>query len=110
MVGLKAQLDAIEKKLARLEVIESHLLDLLLPQRKAFLRSPQAEPPAVVADGVQQLLGHTAALHEKLDALAVAVADAATKPTTFEEAHAELAAAEAPAPAPEPPAAEAPRA
>lgn len=38
---MKEVLDAlarVEKKLERLELIESHLLDVLLPQRKAFMR------------------------------------------------------------------------
>ncbi len=100
-------LASIDKRLARLDLIESHLLDLLLPQRKAFMRSPQAEPPTVVADGVEQLLGHTAAIQEKLDALAVAVADGAPKtPATasWEQAAAEVDTV----PAVIPPAAEAP--
>ena len=96
-----AALAAIEKKLDRLELIESHLLDLLLPQRKAYTRSPVPEPPAVVAESVQQLLGHTVALHEKLDALSVQVAAAAPNPpatATWEQAALEVKESSAPAP------------
>lgn len=36
--AILARLDRMEKKLDKLELIESHLLDVLLPQRKAFMR------------------------------------------------------------------------
>lgn len=36
--SILAKLNTIEKKLERLEIIESHLLDILLPQRKGYLK------------------------------------------------------------------------
>ncbi len=43
-----AKLDLIMTKLQRLELIESHLLDILIPNRKSFASKAIAEPQKVV--------------------------------------------------------------
>lgn len=90
--GLQA-LASVEKKLVRLELIESHLLDLLLPNRKAFARNPAPEPPAVLADRVEVLIAKVNKIeHGLADALKGIgmLMDAAKKPETvqtWEDAH-----------------------
>ncbi len=78
---IEEKVDAVLAKLERLEAIESHLLDLLIPGRGAYRRQPQAAPPPVVAEDVRQLVLAVGALHAKVDGL-----------------HAKLPAAEPPAP------------
>lgn len=66
---VEEKLDAVLEKLERLELIESHLLDILLPHRKAFLRQPNVAPPPVLSDHVKQLRLSLDALHMKVDTL-----------------------------------------
>lgn len=69
---LDEKVDAVLGKLERLDAIESHLLDLLLPQRKAFMRTPTPAPPAAAApaaDDIRQIVLGVIAMHAKIDAL-----------------------------------------
>lgn len=66
---VEEKLDAILSRLDRLELIESHLLDILLPQRKAFMRNPQPSPPAAVVDDVKKIHDDVKSLHVKIDKL-----------------------------------------
>ncbi len=40
--GIMAKLEAMDKKLDRLELVESHLMDILMPHRKAYVRQEAA--------------------------------------------------------------------
>lgn len=63
------KLDAVLAKLDRLDAIESHLLDLLIPGRGAYRRQPNAAPPPVLADDVKQVRLSLDALHMKVDTI-----------------------------------------
>ena len=81
---VEEKLDAVLAKLDRLELIESHLLDLLLPQRKAFLRQPDVAPPPVLATDLKQLAIAVQSLHMKVDVLHEQRPDAETPPPEVE--------------------------
>lgn len=66
---VEEKFDAVLAKLDRLELVESHLLDLLIPGRNAYRRMPQAAPPPAVAEDVRQLAAAVSALHTKVDGL-----------------------------------------
>ena len=66
---VEEKLEAVLAKLDRLEAIESHLLDLLIPGRGAYRRQPNAAPPPVLADDVKQVRLSLDALHMKVDTL-----------------------------------------
>lgn len=84
------KLDAILKRLDRLELIESHLLDLLVPGRKAYARHPAPEPPAILSDRVVTLGDQLGRVEKVLSELSARVhapsREAPAKAQTWEEA------------------------
>jgi hypothetical protein len=65
---------------ARLQAVESHLLDLLLPHRKAFTRAPAPLPAPETADHLSALHDRIKVLHADVQTL-LAAGRPATKPT-----------------------------
>lgn len=63
------KLDSIIARLDRLDLIESHLLDILIPQRKSFLKNPKGDPTPLVRDNVSSLAKSVKSLREELSSV-----------------------------------------
>ena len=48
LAKMAQRVDELDAHFHKLELIESHLLDLLIPQRKAFMRTPVEEPKVTI--------------------------------------------------------------
>lgn len=72
--------EKMDQALQRLELIESHLLDVLLPKRQAFLRQPQTAPPPVLSEKVSNLSASVESLRQEFAVLAKQVLVAVNTP------------------------------
>lgn len=72
--------EKLDHALQRLELIESHLLDILLPKRQAFMRQPQTAPPPVLSEKISSLSASVAEVKQQFDTLSKQVLAAVNTP------------------------------